>query len=123
MRWRNSRYVRFSRPSAGTSALRSSVTRRGSEHRGRGCGPTRGGPMSVRDDDRQELDGSIEWDDLHPATKDLLSRRRFIGRGATGIMLFGSIPVLLAACGSSDKKAAATTTTTAAAATATTAAE
>ena len=70
--------------------------------------------MSGNDVDRRELEGSIEWDDLHPATQKLLSRRRFIAGGATGIALFGSLPVILAACGSSDNdKAAATTTTVA----------
>jgi hemoglobin len=71
--------------------------------------------MSDSDVDRRELDGSIEWDDLHPATQKLLSRRRFIARGATGVALFGSLPVILAACGSSDgdDSTAATTTTVA----------
>jgi hemoglobin len=83
-----------------------------------------------------ELDGSIDWDDLHPATKSLLSRRRFLAQGGrASLVLFGAFNLVLTACGGDDGDGAATTTaaaggtastaagaTTTAAATATTAA-
>jgi hemoglobin len=67
--------------------------------------------------DRRPLDGSIEWDALHPATKSLLSRRRFIAGGGKAVVLFGGLTVLLGACGSDDDDDAEDTTSTAAAAT------
>jgi hemoglobin len=80
-----------------------------------------------------ELDGSIDWDDLHPATKSLLSRRRFLAQGGkASLVLFGAFNLVLTACGGDDGDGASTTTgaagatastaTTIAAATATTAA-
>jgi hypothetical protein len=42
-------------------------------------------------------------DELHPATRRLLSRRRFLGTGATGVALFGFLPVL-GACGDDDDR-------------------
>ena len=71
--------------------------------------------MRIGDADRRELDGSIEWDDLHPETKKLLSRRRFIAGGGKAVVLLGSMTVFVGACSSDDKKTAATTTTAAAA--------
>ncbi len=59
------------------------------------------------DHDRRELDGSITWDELHPETRKLLSRRRFLGRGAAGIVAFGAFSLALAACGDDDDDDAA----------------
>src|SRR2546423_14208968 len=70
--------------------------------------------MRIGDADRRELDGSIEWDELHPETKKLLSRRRFIAGGGKAVVLFGAMTVFVGACSSDDKKTAATTTTAAA---------
>ena len=65
----------------------------------------------------------INWDELHPETRRLLSRRRFLAngaRGAAGAVLFGGF-LTVAACGGDDDDddAAddATTDTTAAATT------
>ena len=58
-----------------------------------------------------ELDGSIEWKDLHLETKRVLSRRGFVGTaGKASIALFGVMTVGLAACGDDSKTKAATTT-------------
>jgi hemoglobin len=62
------------------------------------------------DPDRRPLDGSIEWDELHPATKRLLSRRRFMARGSQAVVLFGGLSVLLAACSDDSGHDAAATT-------------
>ena len=71
--------------------------------------------MGQTDRDRRPLDGSIEWDDLHPLTKGLLSRRRCLSGGATAVTLFGGLTLALAACGSDDDDDAEDATTTAAA--------
>lgn len=72
------------------------------------------GEPNMTDARERPLDGSIEWDDLHPATKQLLSRRRFLVRAGATVALFGMMPLALAACSSDDDDAAATTTTAAA---------
>ena len=54
-----------------------------------------------------ELDGSIEWKDLHPETKKLLSRRNFMGNtGKASIVLFGAFTLGIAACGDDGEKKA-----------------
>ena len=54
-----------------------------------------------------ELDGSIEWHDLHPETKKLLSRRNFMGNtGKASIVLFGAFTLGIAACGDDSEKKA-----------------
>ena len=56
----------------------------------------------------------ITWDELHPETQRLLTRRGFIGRAGQSMAAVGLIGgFFLAGCGS-DKKTAATTTTAAA---------
>ena len=50
--------------------------------------------MSDTSLERRELDGSIEWDDLHMETKKLLSRR-----GLMKVSLFGAFTIAIAACG------------------------
>jgi hemoglobin len=63
------------------------------------------------DRDRRVLDGSIEWDELHPETKKLLSRRRFMGNtGKASLLLFGAFNVVLAACGDDDDDTASAAT-------------
>ncbi len=73
--------------------------------------------MSDLDLDRRELDGSITWDELHPLTKQALSRRRFLGTsGKASILLFGAFSVVLAACGDDDDDGSTADTTAPAAA-------
>ncbi len=71
--------------------------------------------MAKRDVAGVEMDGTISWDELHPATKELLSRRRLLADGGkASLVLFGAFSLAVAACG--DSKATATTTTAKAAA-------
>lgn len=58
-----------------------------------------------------EMDGTISWDELHPATKELLSRRRLLADGGkASLVLFGAFSLAVAACGDSKATVAATTT-------------
>jgi hemoglobin len=75
----------------------------------------RGEASMSTDHDRRPLDGSIDWDDLHPATKNLLSRRRFLARGGQAVVLFGGLSVFVGACGDDDDDSSTATTTTTAA--------
>jgi hemoglobin len=69
------------------------------------------GGSARRDSDRRELDGSITWDELHPLTKQALSRRRFLGTsGKASILLFGAFSLALAGCGDDDDDSASDTT-------------
>jgi hemoglobin len=68
--------------------------------------------MPTADVDRRELDGSIEWDDLHPHTRRLLSRRRFLTRSTQAVTVFGAMTVVLAACGDDDDVVAGDSTAT-----------
>lgn len=63
--------------------------------------------MSDTNLEHRALDGSIEWDDLHIETKNLLSRR-----GLMKISLFGAFTLALAACGDDKSDSAPTTTPT-----------
>lgn len=57
-----------------------------------------------------EMDGSIAWDELHPETKKLLSRRRMLQHGgAASLALFGAFGMVVAACGDSGSATPATT--------------
>src|SRR5437762_3270839 len=61
--------------------------------------------------DRHHLDGTIDWDDLHPETEKVLSRRRFLGTtGTASLVLFGAFNLVLAACGDDDDDTASAAT-------------
>ncbi len=58
-------------------------------------------------------DTDFNWDDLHPETRRLLSRRRFIGNGgraAAGVVVFGGL-LTVVGCGGDDDDDAATSDT------------
>lgn len=70
--------------------------------------------MGSNNDDRMELDGSIEWDELHPATRSLLSRRRFLAQGGkASLVLFGAFSIALTACGDDSGSSSGASSTTA----------
>jgi hemoglobin len=55
------------------------------------------------DGGRRLLDGTIEWDELHPETRRLLSRRRFLTNGGkASILLLGAFSIAVTACGDDD---------------------
>jgi hemoglobin len=68
----------------------------------------------VSNDIDPRTDGTISWDDLHPETKKLLSRRSFLGNsGKASLVMFGAFSLALVACGD-DSSTADTTASTAA---------